>query len=250
MVEVDAYADGGCNAVCWGTRVAAHEGGDVRIVLLGGPGAGKGTQAMRLAEEFGIPHISTGAYFRDQLERETELGERIRVFMDTGSLVPDELTCEVVESRLKEPDCARGYVLDGFPRSLPQARILDELLAARGETLDVAIDLEVPDEEIVARLTARRTCPVCGKIFNLKFDPPTSDGKRCNRTGCDGSLVTRADDTEETVRERIRIYHQTTEPIIKYYKERGLLHVVVEGGLGPDEVFDKVEEVVHSLSRT
>lgn len=170
--------------------------------------------------------------------------------MDTGSLVPDELTCEVVESRLKEPDCTRGYVLDGFPRSLPQARILDELLAARGETLDVAIDLEVPDEEIVARLTARRTCPVCGKIFNLIFDPPSKDGKRCDRTGCDGSLVTRADDTEETVRERIRIYHRTTEPIIKYYKERGLLHIVVEGALGPDEVFDKVEEVVHSLSRT
>ena len=138
MVEAGAYADGGCNADRAEKRVAAHEGGVVRIVLLGGPGAGKGTQAMRLAEAFGIPQISTGAYYRDQLERETELGERIRVFMDTGSLVPDELTCEVVESRLKQPDCTRGYVLDGFPRSLPQARILDEMLAARGETLDRA----------------------------------------------------------------------------------------------------------------
>ncbi|NUM54454.1 MAG: adenylate kinase [Candidatus Hydrogenedentes bacterium] len=221
----------------------------MRIVLLGGPGAGKGTQAMRLAEAFGIPHISTGAYFRDQLERETELGERIREYMDSGSLVPDELTCEVVESRLKEPDCKNGYVLDGFPRSLPQARILDRMLAARGDSLDVAIDLEVPDEEIVARLTARRLCPVCGKIFNLKFDPPSSDGKRCDRTGCSGQLVTRSDDTEETVRERIRIYHRTTEPIVKYYKERGLLHVVVEGALGPDQVFAKVENVVHRLCR-
>ncbi|MBM3288559.1 MAG: nucleoside monophosphate kinase, partial [Candidatus Hydrogenedentes bacterium] len=203
----------------------------------------------RLAEEFGIPHISTGAYFRAQLECNTELGKRIRTYMDSGSLVPDELTCEVVEARLKEPDCEGGYVLDGFPRSLPQARILDEMLAARGESLDVAIDLEVPDEEIVARLTARRTCPVCGRIFNLKFDPPSSDAGICDRTGCTGELVTRSDDTEETVRERIRIYHRTTEPIIKYYKERGLLHVVIEGDLGPDDVFAKVEEVVGRLGR-
>lgn len=204
---------------------------------------------MRLAEAFGIPHISTGAYFRAQLERATELGERIRKYMDTGSLVPDELTCEVVEARLKEPDCARGYVLDGFPRSLPQARILDEMLAARGESLDIAIDLEVPDEEIVKRLTARRLCPVCGKIFNLKFDPPSSDGGICDRPGCTGQLVTRSDDTEETVRERIRIYHRTTEPIIKYYKERGLLRTVAGDTLGPDVVFEKVEEIVSGLGR-
>ena len=221
----------------------------MRIVLLGGPGAGKGTQARRLAEEFGIPHISTGAYFRDQLEKETELGERIRGYMDSGSLVPDELTCEVVESRLTQPDCANGYVLDGFPRSLPQARILDELLGARGEKLDLAIDLEVPDEEIIARLTARRTCPVCGMIFNLKFDPPSTDAGRCDRTGCTGELVTRSDDSEETVRERIRTYHRITEPIIKYYKERGLLHVVIEGAMGPDEVFAKVEEEVRDFCR-
>jgi adenylate kinase len=204
---------------------------------------------MRLAEEFGIPHISTGAYFRDHLEKDTELGERIRKCMDTGSLVPDTLTCEVVEARLKEPDCERGYVLDGFPRSLPQASILDEMLAARGEALDVAIDLEVPDEEIVKRLTARRLCPVCGKIFNLKFDPPSSDGGVCDRTGCTGQLVTRSDDTEETVRERIRIYHRTTEPIIKYYKERGLLRAVAGDVLGPDGVFAKVEEIVRRLRR-
>ncbi len=202
---------------------------------------------MRLAEAFGIPHISTGAYFRDQLEKDTDLGGRIRKCMDAGSLVSDTLTCEVVEARLKELDCERGYVLDGFPRSLPQARILDEMLAARGEALDVAIDLEVPDEEIVKRLTARRLCPVCGKIFNLKFDPPSSDGGVCDRAGCTGQLVTRSDDTEETVRERIRIYHRTTEPIIKYYKERGLLRGVAGDALGPDGVFAKVEEIVRRL---
>jgi adenylate kinase len=204
---------------------------------------------MRLAEAFGIPHISTGAYFRDQLERKTDLGERIRKFMDSGSLVPDELTCEVVEARLNEPDCDGGYVMDGFPRTLPQARILDEMLGVRGEALDVAIDLEVPDEEIVKRLTARRLCPVCGKIYNLKFDPPSSDGGICDRAGCFGQLVTRSDDTEETVRERLRIYHRTTEPIMKYYKERGLLRTVTGDSLSPDNVFVKVEEIVRRLGQ-
>lgn len=221
----------------------------MRIVLLGGPGAGKGTQAMRISETFGIPHISTGAFFRDQLAKNTELGQRIRQYMDSGLLVPDELTCEVVERRLKEDDCRNGYVLDGFPRSLPQAKALDEILERQGVRLDAAIDLEVPDDEIVARLSARRTCPVCGKIFNLKFDPPSSDGGVCDREGCTGQLVTRSDDREETIRERIRVYHKTTEPIIKYYRERGLLRAVQGDTLSPDGVFAKIEEILGALSR-
>jgi len=204
---------------------------------------------MRIADTFGIPHISTGAFFRDQIERHTTLGQVIRKHMESGRLVPDELTCEVVEDRLKQGDCANGYVLDGFPRSLPQARILDEMLARRGERLDIAIDLEVPDDEIVKRLTARRMCPVCGKIYNLKFDPPTSDGGLCDRPGCTGQLVTRSDDREETVRERLRIYHKTTEPIIKYYTERKLLRTVVGDTLGPDGVFEKVESILRAKER-
>jgi len=204
---------------------------------------------MRISDKFGIPHISTGAFFRDQLERNTDLGQRIRKYMETGSLVPDELTCEVVEDRLKQDDCRAGYVLDGFPRSLPQARILDQMLAKRGERLDLAIDLEVPDDEIVNRLTARRMCPVCGKIYNLKFNPPASDGGICDRPACTGQLVTRSDDREETVRARLGIYHEMTAPIIEYYTGHRLLRSVEGDSLGPDGVFKRVESILSGLKR-
>lgn len=220
----------------------------LRIVILGGPGAGKGTQAMRIAEAREIPHISTGAIFRGHMEQNSELGRAIRPYMDAGQLVPDDLTCRVVEQRLQQDDCRNGYILDGFPRTLPQARTLDELLERRGDRLDVVIELDVPDDEIVDRLSARRTCPACGKIFNLKFDPPATGNSKCDRPDCTGELVTRPDDREETVRQRIKVYHETTQPILEYYRERGLLRSVNSDALAPEAVFVKVEEILCAVS--
>lgn len=218
----------------------------LRMVLLGAPGAGKGTQAKRIAEAHGILHISTGDIFRDNLKRGTELGNKVKAYMDQGALVPDEVTCEVVEDRLSQPDCAAGYVLDGFPRSVPQAEMLDGFLARNGQKLSVVLDIDVPDEDIVKRLTARRTCAKCGAIYNMLYNPP-SDGKTCGREGCDGEVVQRDDDKEETVRNRLKVYHETTEPLLGYYREKGLLRSVPGSGLPPDAVFEKVEEVLETV---
>ncbi len=218
----------------------------LRIVILGAPGAGKGTQARRLAASRGIPHVSTGDIFRSHLGEDTDFARKIKPFMETGALVPDELTCSIVEKRLADPDCRAGYILDGFPRSQPQAEALECMLVDRGERVDVAIDLEVPDEEIVARLSARRTCAVCGTIYNLKFNPPKGGGKYCERDGCTGELVRRPDDNEETIRQRLAVYHQMTRPILEFYRSRGLLRSV-QGDLAPDAVFAKVEDILCAL---
>lgn len=217
----------------------------LRIIMLGAPGAGKGTQAKRIADTHGIPHISTGDIFRSHLKGGTELGQRVRQYLDAGKLVPDDLTCEIVADRLTEPDCESGYVLDGFPRSLPQAQALDASLAERNEQLTVAIDVDVPDAEIVGRLTARRTCATCGAIYNLKFDPPKSgDGAHCDRPGCSGELTQRSDDCEETIQERLNVYHETTEPLIEHYTAQGVLQSVPGAGSTPDDVFTKVEGIL------
>lgn len=216
----------------------------LRIVILGAPGAGKGTQAMRIAASYGVPHVSTGDIFREQMQKGTELAREIRPYMESGRLVPDELTCAVVAERLARPDCANGYVLDGFPRTLPQAEALDAMLRDRGQRLDVAIELEVPDDEIVERLSARRTCSKCGAIFNLKFNPPRNGDTRCDRDGCGGALTQRADDREETVRQRLKVYYESTRPLLAYYRGQGLLRTLAGDGLSPDALFEKVEEIL------
>ncbi|MCC6491324.1 MAG: adenylate kinase [Candidatus Hydrogenedentes bacterium] len=215
----------------------------LRIVILGAPGAGKGTQARKLAEKRGIPHISTGDIFRAHLSEGTEFARQIDPYMKSGALVPDELTIAIVEERLGRPDCRDGYVLDGFPRSLEQTQALERMTASQGPGIDAAIDLRVPDDELVARMGARRTCAECGTIYNLKFNPPKGGGMRCDRNGCGGQLVQRPDDNEDTIRQRLFIYHKTAGPIYEYYEERGILHIV-RGDVSPEVVFATVEDIV------
>ena len=215
-----------------------------RIVLLGAPGAGKGTQARRLSDSYGVPQISTGDIFRGHVENKTKIGLRIEAYLNEGQLVPDSLVCEIVAARLAEEDCAGGYILDGFPRSVPQAENLESLLSGRGEAIDVAIVLDVPDDELVGRLTARRTCPACGRIYNLESDPPKREG-RCDNEGCgDTELQQREDDKEETIRARLDVYHNTTEPIVAYYKNKGLCRPVGGTALSPDEIADQIAGVL------
>jgi adenylate kinase len=218
-----------------------------RIVMLGAPGAGKGTQAKRIADSLSLPHISTGDIFRAHLREGTPLGLQVKGYMDSGGLVPDELTCRIVAERLMEADCANGYILDGFPRSVPQADELERILAAAGAKLDVAIDVDVKDEEIVGRLASRRSCPKCGAVYNLKYSAPKQAGL-CDVEGCDGELIQRNDDREETVTERLRVYHETTEPIIGFYRDRGILKSVPCTGVKPDGVFEKIEAILAALN--
>jgi adenylate kinase len=209
--------------------------------MLGAPGAGKGTQAKQMAEKYGMPHISTGDIFRAHLREGTPLGLQVKNYLNSGQLVPDELTCAIVADRTAQPDCKNGYILDGFPRSLPQAEEFQRLLAERGEQVDLAINIDVIDAEIVDRLTARRSCPKCGAVYNLKFKQP----KKENACDLDGeTLIQRQDDKEATVRDRLDVYHETTEPIIDYYGRQGVLKTVPGTNSTPDAVFQKVEEIV------
>jgi adenylate kinase len=217
----------------------------LRIVMLGGPGAGKGTQAKRMAEAYGLPHISTGDIFRANLKSGTPLGTQVKQYLDAGKLVPDALTCEIVADRIVQADCAKGYILDGFPRSLPQAEEFQRLLGSRGNKLDVAINVDVTDAEIIDRLSARRSCPKCGAIYNLKFGPPKREGL-CDACK-DVALIQRQDDQEDTIRERLKVYHETTEPIIVYYEKQGILKTVSGTRSTPDAVFAKIEEIVAAL---
>ncbi|MFP6582103.1 MAG: adenylate kinase [Candidatus Hydrogenedentota bacterium] len=215
-----------------------------RIIILGGPGAGKGTQARRIAKKFDIPQISTGDIFRSHTEQQTEIGQKIEEYMNSGQLVPDPLACQIVVERLAQSDCSSGYILDGFPRSLPQAEALEQLLADRGEGLDVALVLKVADEEIVERLAARRTCPKCGKIYNLIFKQPKRDGY-CDAEGCDTiELVQREDDTEATIRKRLAVYHETTEPLLDFYTERDLRRDVGGPNQTPEKIAAQIEEIL------
>ncbi len=216
----------------------------LRIVMLGAPGAGKGTQAKRIASGHALPHISTGDIFRAHLRNGTDLGKQVQEYLDAGTLVPDELTCRIIAERLAEPDCANGYILDGFPRSVPQAQTLGEVLSERGEKLDVAVNIDIEDAETIERLTARRSCPKCGRIYNLKFDPPKRAGI-CDNDACEGAqLIQRKDDQEETIRERLKVYHETTEPIIAYYDQQGILTSVRGTGATPADVFARIEETL------
>lgn len=219
----------------------------LRVILLGGPGAGKGTQGKRLSDAYEVPHISTGEIFRDIKRGTTRLALKVRPYLDRGQLVPDELAVDVATDRLRAMDCTNGYVLDGFPRTVPQAEAFDAWTQRRGQTLDAVLNLEVSDEEIVDRVLARRECPQCGAIYNLRSKPPRVSG-RCDKSICrDVALVQRADDNEETIRERLNVYHEETEPLIAYYEAKGLLRRIPADGIGPDEVFEKIEEIVSAL---
>ncbi|QJA05721.1 adenylate kinase [Thermosulfurimonas marina] len=212
----------------------------MNIVFLGPPGAGKGTQAKRITERYGIPQISTGDMFREHLSKGTELGKKAKEYMEKGQLVPDEIVLSMVEERLKQPDCEKGFILDGFPRTVPQAEALDEMLARWGKKIDYAIAIEVPDEELVKRLTGRRTCKNCGMMYHVIFKPPKVEGK-CD--ACGGELYQRPDDNEETVRNRLKVYHESTAPLLDYYEKKGVLHRV--DGLGSiDEIFERIVKIL------
>ncbi len=202
------------------------------IVLFGPPGAGKGTQAQRLASRLGIPQISTGDLMRAERKAGTELGRRFDEYMREGKLVPDELVGELLRQRLEQPDAKGGAIFDGYPRTVPQAELLERLLAERDRKVDVVVALEVPLEELVDRITGRRVCGSCGQVYHVRYNPPPPSG-RCGR--CGGELVQRPDDTEEVVRTRYEEYRRKTEPVLQWYRERGLVREV--NGVGSlDEV--------------
>ncbi|MGH8894282.1 MAG: adenylate kinase, partial [Actinomycetes bacterium] len=192
----------------------------MRLVLVGPPGAGKGTQAQFIASRFTVPKISTGDIFRANVSEGTELGLEAKKFMDAGDLVPDEVTIGMVMERLSHDDASEGFLLDGFPRTLHQAEVLDEMLAGDDTTLDVVLELVVDDDEVVRRLSGRRTCRRCGHVWHLDFDPPSMDGQ-CDR--CSGELFQRDDDSEDTIRHRLEVYADQTSPLIGYYGDRGIL---------------------------
>lgn len=212
----------------------------MKIIMLGAPGAGKGTQAIKIAEKYGIPHISTGDIFRANIKNGTELGKKAKEYMDKGSLVPDELTCDLVVDRIHQDDCANGFVLDGFPRTIPQAEALDKALTKDNEKMDFAIDIEVPDESIVKRMGGRRACVNCGATYHVVSAPPKVEGV-CDH--CGGKLTIRDDDKPETVQHRLSVYHEQTQPLIDFYKKAGILHSL-DGTKQLDEVFADVVKIL------
>ena len=212
----------------------------MKIIMLGAPGAGKGTQAKKIADRYGIPHISTGDIFRANIKNDTELGKKAKSYMDAGNLVPDSLTLELVMDRIHQADCQNGYVFDGFPRTIPQAEALEEALAADGQSVDFAIDIEVPDENIVTRMSGRRACLSCGATFHTVFAPSKAEGV-CDR--CGGELTIRDDDRPETVNKRLGVYHQQTQPLIDFYQDKGCL-AQVDGTKDVEEVFQDICELL------
>ncbi len=212
----------------------------MRIILLGPPGAGKGTQAVRIAEAYGIPHISTGDILRANVKGGTPLGTEAKRYMDAGDLVPDDVIVGMVGDRLEQPDATEGFLLDGFPRTVPQARSLEDLLVERETPLSVVLRLSVAKDEVVQRLTGRRTCADCGRIFHLVHDPP-SEAHRCDE--CGGELQQRDDDREDVVLNRLEVYAAQTEPLEHFYWERGLLRDVEAVG-SPDEVFASARAIL------
>ena len=213
----------------------------MNIILLGPPGAGKGTQAKMLVEKYGIPQISTGDILRANLKAQTELGLEAKKYMDAGKLVPDEVVIGIIENRLKEDDCQKGYMLDGFPRTVAQAEALDRMLADSGSAgIDHVVSIEVANEELMGRLTGRRTCRQCGQGFHVIFDPPKQEGV-CDK--CRGELYQRDDDNEETVSNRLKVYGDQTQPLIDYYEQKGLLRPI--NGVGEiSAIFERVVKVL------
>ncbi len=208
----------------------------MKIIMLGAPGAGKGTQAKMLADKYGIPHISTGDIFRANLKAGTELGKKAKVYMEQGLLVPDELTCDLVVDRISEKDCENGFILDGFPRTIPQAECLTDALKELGESMDFAVDVDVPDENIITRMSGRRACLNCGATYHVVNIPTKVEGI-CDR--CGNEIVLREDDKPETVKRRLDVYHEQTQSLIEYYKDQGILKTV-DGTQPMGEVFDDI----------
>ncbi len=208
----------------------------MKIIMLGAPGAGKGTQAKKISAKYSIPHISTGDIFRANIAGGTELGRKAKEYMDQGLLVPDEVTIGMLLDRIHEADCANGYVLDGFPRTIPQAESLTKALEAENTSIDYAIDVDVPDEAIISRMSGRRACLKCGATYHVVFAAPKQEGI-CD--SCGSALVLRDDDKPETVKKRLTVYHDQTQPLIEYYKGKGVLRAV-DGTLPLDEVFSGI----------
>ena len=214
----------------------------MNIIMLGAPGAGKGTQAEMIAEKYGIPHISTGDIFRMNIRENTELGRKAKVYMDRGDLVPDELTTNLVSDRIRKPDCGKGFILDGFPRTINQAECLEKELKELGLAIDHAIDVDVPDDAIVRRMSGRRFCPGCGAVYHIEYLKPAKEGV-CDRCGTE--LVQRDDDIPETVQKRLDVYHAQTEPLIGFYNERGLIRKL-DGTREPEEVFSEITKLLEA----
>ena len=212
----------------------------MKIIMLGAPGAGKGTQAKKIAAKYEIPHISTGDIFRANIKEGTELGKKAKTYMDQGLLVPDELVCDLVVDRIQQDDCANGFVLDGFPRTIPQAEALTDALKKIGTAMDFAIDIDVPDEAIIPRMAGRRACIHCGATYHIVNIPPKKEGI-CDR--CGNEIVLRDDDKPETVKKRLEVYHEQTKPLIDYYKEHGILKSV-DGTQPMNQVFDAIVEIL------
>lgn len=212
----------------------------MKIIMLGAPGAGKGTQAKQIADKYSIPHISTGDIFRANIKNGTELGKKAKQYMDQGALVPDELTCDLVMDRIQQDDCKNGFVLDGFPRTIPQAEALDAALGKINEKMDYAIDVDVPDENIVNRMSGRRACLNCGATYHLISIPPKVEGI-CDR--CGSEIVLREDDKPETVQKRLKVYHEQTQPLIDYYTTQGVLKTV-DGTRDLNEVFQEIVDIL------
>ena len=212
----------------------------MKIIMLGAPGAGKGTQAKMIADKYGLPHISTGDIFRANIKNGTELGMEAKKYMDQGLLVPDELTVRILLDRVAQDDCKNGYVLDGFPRTIPQAEVLDSELTKLGDHIDYAINVDVPDENIVKRMSGRRACLTCGATYHIEHVPPKKEGI-CDV--CGSELVLRDDDKPETVKNRLNVYHEQTQPLIDFYTEKGVLKTV-DGTVPMEEVFAAITAIL------
>lgn len=208
----------------------------MKLIMLGAPGAGKGTQAKQIADRYGIPHISTGDIFRANIKNKTQLGQKAKSYMDKGLLVPDELVLELVADRLRQDDAVKGFVLDGFPRTIPQAENLDKTLKNLGAKLNHAINIDVPHDVIVGRMKLRRACVDCGATYHLKYLKPKKEGI-CDR--CQSPLILRDDDQPETVLKRLKVYDEQTQPLIEYYKNQGLL-MTIDGTQEIDTIFDLI----------
>lgn len=208
----------------------------MKIIMLGAPGAGKGTQAEMICEKYSLPHISTGDIFRANIKNGTELGKEAKKYMDQGLLVPDELTVKILLDRVAKDDCKNGYVLDGFPRTIPQAEVLDEALTKLGDKVDYAINVDVPDENIINRMSGRRACVTCGATYHVVYAPTKVEGI-CDK--CGNELILRDDDKPETVKNRLDVYHKQTQPLIDFYSGKGILKTV-DGTVNMNDVFASI----------
>ncbi len=215
----------------------------MNIIIMGPPGAGKGTQADFIKEAFPIPHISTGDMFREAVAKESAMGLEAKKYMDAGQLVPDDVTIGVVEERLSQPDCKKGFLLDGFPRTIPQAEALDKVLAKLGTRVEVALNIAVPDQVLFDRMAGRVSCSNCKTVYNVKFNPPAQEGV-CDK--CGGELIQRSDDNADTVRNRLDVYNRQTQPLIEYYEKQGTLKTV-DGNRDPEDVFRDIKRILESL---